>query len=274
MRALTPALVAPDPVPRACAAESVTYDVAEVAGPALAGALAGAVAPEAALVAQAGVAVAGLALIARLPAVGAAPGAAADLRSAVSAGMRALARIPPLRSATVVSVLVAGAGGMLALAMPALARELTGRTAAAGLLFAVLAVGSSAGAVLLPRAARRWATHRVVIAAALAEGAGWGALALIGASPIAYALLVLAGLASGLAVAAVFAVRTAHAPEAVRAQVFTSAAGLKVGASAIGTAASGVLVGAGGAGAALGVAAATCGVAVAAGAAAAAPARA
>jgi hypothetical protein len=112
-----------------------------------------------------------------------------------------------------------------------------------------------------------------VLAAALAEGIAWGALALAGPAPPAYALLVLAGLASGLAFAAVFAARTAYAPERVRAQVFTSAAGLKVGASAIGTAASGVLVAAGGLAAPLGAAAATCAVAVAAGSLAAAPAR-
>jgi hypothetical protein len=113
-----------------------------------------------------------------------------------------------------------------------------------------------------------------VLAAALAEGIGWGVLALAGPGPLVYALLVMAGLASGLAVAAVFAVRTEGAPEPVRAQVLTSAAGLKVGASAIGTAASGVLVVAGGLALPLGAAAATCGVAVAAGTLAAAPARA
>jgi MFS family permease len=274
MSSMIPALVAPARVPRACAAESVTYDVAEVAGPALAGGIAAAVSPDAALLAQAGVALVGLALIARLPAIAAVEGAAPDLRSALTAGVRALTSIPPLRSATVVSVLVAGAGGLLALAIPELARRLTGDVSAAGLLFAVMALGSTAGAALLPLAQRRWATHRVVIAAALAEGIGWGALALGGPGPLAYALLALAGLASGLAVAAVFAVRTAWAPEHVRAQVFTSAAGLKVGAGAIGTAASGVLVAAGGLALPLGVAAGVCGIAVAAGTAAAAPARA
>ena len=174
MSSMIPALVAPARVPRACAAESVTYDVAEVAGPALAGGIAAAVSPGAALLAQAGVALVGLALIARLPAIAAVEGAAPDLRSALTAGVRALTSIPPLRSATVVSVLVAGAGGLLALAIPELARRLTGDVSAAGLLFAVMALGSVAGAALLPLAQRRWATHRVVIAAALAEGIGWG----------------------------------------------------------------------------------------------------
>src|SRR4051794_21057136 len=144
MSSMIPALVAPDRVPRACAAESVTYDVAEVAGPALAGGLAAAIAPGAALVAQAAVALAGLALVARLPAIPAAAGAAPDLRRALSAGMRALVTIRPLRSVTLVSVLVAGAGGLLALAIPELARRLTGDASAAGLLFAVMAAGSIA----------------------------------------------------------------------------------------------------------------------------------
>jgi MFS family permease len=274
MSSMIPALVAADRVPRACAAESVTYDVAEVAGPALAGGLAAAIAPSAALVAQAAVALVGLALVARLPAIPAAAGAARDLRGALTAGMRALGTIRPLRSATLVSVLVAGAGGLLALAIPELARRLTGEASAAGLLFAVMAVGSIAGAAALPRAERRWATHRIVLAAALAEGIAWGTLALAGPAWPAYALLVLAGLASGLAFAAVFAVRTAHAPEPVRAQVFTSAAGLKVGASAIGTAASGVLVAAGGLALPLGAAAVACAVAAGAGSLAAAGARA
>jgi MFS family permease len=274
MSSMIPALVAPERVPRACAAESVTYDVAEVAGPALAGGLAAVIAPAAALVAQAAVALAGLALVAGLPAIPAAAGAAPDLRSALSAGLRALVTSRPLRSATLVSVLVAGAGGLLAVAVPELARRLTGNASAAGLLFAVMALGSMAGAALLPVTQRRWPTHRIVVAAALAEGVGWGTLAFAGPGPFAYGLLVFAGVASGLAVAAVFAVRTEHAPERVRAQVFTSAAGLKVGASAIGSAASGVLVAAGGLALPLGAAAATCAVAVAAGTLAAAPARA
>src|SRR4051812_39506547 len=105
---LVPSLVAPERVPRACALESVTYDVAEIAGPALAGGLA-ALPPGGALVGQAAIALAGLPLLARLPAASAAAAGRPPLAATVLAGTRALLASRPLRSATAASVLAAGA---------------------------------------------------------------------------------------------------------------------------------------------------------------------
>src|SRR4051812_3282399 len=195
---LVPSLVPPDRVPRACALESVTYDVAEVAGPALAGGLA-ALSPGSALVGQAAIALAGLPLLTRLPAGTPARGGRPPLAATVLAGTRALLDSRPLRSATAASVLGAAAGGLLTLAIPELARELTGSTAVSGLLWAALAVGSSAGAALLPLAQRRLDTHRIVLLAVAAEAGLWTVIALLGATPADYVLCLLAGAPSGLA---------------------------------------------------------------------------
>jgi hypothetical protein len=81
-----------------------------------------------------------------------------------------------------------------------------------------------------------------VLLAVLAEAGLWTLIAILGTTPADYVLCVLAGAPSGLAFAAVLAVRAEHAPERLRAQVFTSAAGLKVGAAAVGAALSGIMV--------------------------------
>src|SRR4051794_2902630 len=114
---LVPALVPPARVPRACALESVTYDVAEVAGPALAGGLA-ALSPGGALVGQAAIALAGLPLLARLPAGSAAGRAGPPPPATGVARTPALLGSRPLRSATAASGPAAAARGALPVGVP------------------------------------------------------------------------------------------------------------------------------------------------------------
>ena len=65
---------------------------------------------------------------------------------------------------------------------------------------------------------------------------------LAGALPVFLALVALAALADGPALAAQFAVRQEHVPPSLYGQVFTTAVGLKVGSLALGAAVAGAVV--------------------------------
>ena len=248
---LMPGLVPPAALPRANALESMSYGVADVAGPALAGVLAATLGPSAALAGQAALAALCLALLAALPAtVPPAEDRPADVRRALAAGARLLLRTPALRGVTTTSLLGAACFGLLTVALPTLAARLTGDTAAAGGLYAAIAGGAIAGAAVLPRLEGRVPAAALVQGASAAQGLVFVVIGLVGTTtPVALALCVVCGLPQGLALAALFAVRIECTPPALRSQVFTSVAGMKAGFGAAGAAASGVLVAAYGPGA-------------------------
>jgi predicted MFS family arabinose efflux permease len=250
---MMPALVPEPALPRANACESMSYGLADVAGPALAGALAAAFGAPAALAGQIALAALCLALLAAMPPAAAVDAAERppDLRRALAGGLRVLARTPVLRGVTIASLLGSTSFGLLTVAMPALAARLTGDPSTAGGLYAAIAAGAIAGAALLPRLHGRVAPARLVYAGGAAQGLGFVALGVLPVSPLHVALCVACGVPQGLALAALFAVRIECTPPGMRAQVFTSAAGMKAGFGAAGAAASGVIVAAQGFGVAL-----------------------
>jgi MFS transporter len=249
---LMPGLVPEPALPRANAFESMTYGLADVAGPALAGALAAGFGAPAALGGQIALAALCLALLPALPS--SAPPAAErprGLRAALAGGVGVIARVPALRGATTASLLGSVAFGLLTVALPALAARVTGDASAAGGLYAAIAAGAIGGATLLPRLHGRVAPERLVYAGGAAQGLAFVAMGVVPVSRVHIVLCVVCGIPQGLALAALFAVRVECTPAALRSQVFTSAAGLKAGFGAAGAAASGVLVASYGVGATL-----------------------
>src|SRR4051812_37390143 len=243
LSSLMPGLVAEHALPRANAFESITYGLADIAGPALAGALAAVLGAPAALVGQMALAAVCLCLLATLPP--STPPAAErprSLRAALAGGIGLLVRVPALRGVTAASLLGSAAFGLLTVALPALAARLAGDPSAAGALYAAVAAGAIGGAMLLPRLHGRVAPERIVYAAGIAQGAVFVAMGVLPVTPLHAALCVACGVPQGLALAALFAVRIEWTPAALRSQVFTSAAGMKAGFGAAGAAASGVLV--------------------------------
>jgi hypothetical protein len=254
---------------RGAALDSMTYSVASVAGPGLAGLAAAVAGPGAAVLGQAAVALAALPALLSLPAaVDARPAGAPPLLRALGRGLGHLARVPCLRAVTLTTVLEQLPAGLLSVAAPALAVALGEGRAAGGILLAAVALGAAVGAPLLPALRHRFGLLTLVIAGTLAEGAG---LALLGAAPglpVALAAAALAGAPQGLAIAALFAARGEWSPPELRAQVFTSAAGLRTGVFALGAALAGQALATGARGATE-LAAAACAAAALAGAAAA-----
>src|SRR5687767_14159440 len=135
---------------RAYGAEATSYNVAGVAGPALAGTVAAVAGADVAVAVTAGLAFLGFLAVLRVPMP--APevdGAAPSLVHDVLVGLRHLARTPALRSLTVTTTISMGGLGALPVAFPLLAVELGADASASGYLFSVFAVGALCGSLTL-----------------------------------------------------------------------------------------------------------------------------
>jgi MFS family permease len=211
------------------------------------------------------VALAALAALLSLPAGADAPPAETPrLRAALARGLGHLVRVPRLRAVTLTTVLEAFPGGLLSVVAPALAVTIGARRADGGWVLAAVALGGAAGAPLLPWLRERCSLLALVLGGTLAQGVGLVLLGLAPGLPLALAAAALAGVPQGLAIAALFAARGEWSPPELRAQVFTSAAGLRTGMSAVGAALAGPALVLGPRGATM-LAAASCAVAALAG---------
>ena len=243
-----PALVPDDLLAPANALETTSFNSALVIGPALAGTLSAAFGPETSLLVEAGLAL----RRARAdpahprPRPRRRPGAAATARcsawrpraSARSSRSRSCAGSPwPPRSAW-------AASGLMTVAFPLFAVEhLGGERSDAGYMWAAFAAGSTLGALSLVRFQRRVPPERIVLAGYAIFGVAHADLA-AGRLPAraAASLIAAAGMADGPALAAQFAVRQQVVPPSLYGQVFTTAAGLKVGSFAMGAGLAGPVV--------------------------------
>jgi predicted MFS family arabinose efflux permease len=109
-------------------------------------------------------------------------------------------------------------------------------------MWAAFAVGSTLGALSLVRIQRRVPPERIVLAGYAIFGVLMLLWPLAGSLPVLLVLIALASCADGPALAAQFAVRQQLVPPSLYGQVFTTAAGLKVGSFAMGAAIAGPLV--------------------------------
>jgi predicted MFS family arabinose efflux permease len=241
---LVPAIVPEELLPPANALETASFNSATVLGPALAGALAAALGPAAPVLAEAALALVALVLIARLPGLDRpARRDRAGMVTVVVAGLRELLHKPPLRAITATGAVGMAGLGLLAIAFPLFAvEELAGRESDAGYLWAAFALGSTTGALAFIGVQRRLRPETVALAGFAAFGALMLLWPLASSVPVGMALVALAGLADGPALAAQFAVRQQTVPRELHGQVFTTAAGIKVGAFAVGAALAGPVV--------------------------------
>jgi MFS family permease len=246
---MIPLLVPERLLARANALEAASFNTAAIAGPAVAGAVAATGGPAMAVLAEA--ALAGLALpaIARLPRIGVPAGDdPAPLAAAIRQGLAHLARTPVLRGVTVATAVGLGGSGLLTLAMPFWAERLGAGRAGAGYLFAALEAGAIAGALAAARPAASWPPQRVVLAGLGLFGLVVVAWPLAPSFGAALGLVAVAGMVEGPAFAATFATRQRWSPPALRGQIFTTAASLKLGMFAIGSALAGPALGVAGVG--------------------------
>ena len=240
---MIPSLVPGELLPPANALETTSFNAALVVGPALAGTLSGVVAPAAPLIVEAVLALAALALIVRIPGSTASPSAPdRTLWSVAGDGLRIIVSVPQLRGVTAAAALGMCGLGLLTVAFPLFAVEHLGaERSAAGYMWAAFAVGSTFGALGLVRVQRRFPPERIVFAGYAVFGLLVLLWPLADTLPVFLALVALAALADGPALAAQFGTRQQHVPPSLYGQVFTTAVGLKVGSFALGAALAGAV---------------------------------
>ena len=239
---LIPAIVPDELLPPANALETSSFNAALVIGPALAGTLSALLGPAAPLVVEAVLALAALVLILRIPGLDS-PGRRGEGRTlwgVAADGLRQIVSVPELRGVTAASALGLGGLGLLTVAFPLFAVEHLGADrSVAGYMWAAFAVGSTLGALSLVRFQRRYPPERIVLAGYAIFGSLMLLWPLAGALPLMLVLIALASSVDGPALAAQFAVRQQVVPPSLYGQVFTTAAGLKVGSFAMGAALAG-----------------------------------
>jgi predicted MFS family arabinose efflux permease len=242
---MIPALVPGELLPPANAVETTSFNAALVIGPALAGTLSAVVGPEAPLLVEAGLALAALALIVRIPGLDSPPERADErtLWSVAADGLRQILLVPQLRGVTAAAAIGLGGLGLLTVAFPLFAVDHLGvERSAAGYMWAAFAVGSTLGALSLVRIQRRFPPERIVLTGYAIFGLLMLSWPLAGSLPVFLALVSLAALVDGPALAAQFATRQRYVPPSLYGQVFTTAVGLKVGSFALGAALAGAVV--------------------------------
>jgi MFS family permease len=243
-----PLVVPRDRLERANALDSISYNMAGLAGPAIAGAVAAASDGRAALAASLTLLVAAVPAAWSLPPRAQAPslrGGRGALWRDLAAGFGAITWNAPLRRATVASMISFSGVAMLVVASPMLGAALLGEPSYGAMLLGVTAATALAANAALARA-RLWATRpdAVLLGATLLLGA---AMLVAAAAPVAgcFALAVLAaalaGVAEGPQLTALLAVRHREAPPHLRGQIFTTAASLKITSYALGAALAGPL---------------------------------
>jgi predicted MFS family arabinose efflux permease len=222
---------------RAYGAESTSYNVAGVAGPALAGVLAAAVSPAAAVVGSAVLSVVALVAVLRVPMPAPSGTATTGLLRSVWGGLRHLATTPALRSVTVASTLSFMGLGAFPVVFPALAREVGAQEAASGALFSGFAIGALVGSLVMAARVPRTGPLRMALL-------GIGGLLLVFAALTAAPSLAvaLAGAFEGPVLSSTLTVREQHSPPGMRTQLVTTAASFKFGAYALGSAVAGHVV--------------------------------
>jgi MFS family permease len=256
---LIPVIVPDELLPPANALEATSFNLAVIAGPALAGTISAVWDPATSLLVEAVLTLSAIALIAAIPAMDrTGAGHLRSLGQIVNAGLRHVVATPPLRGVTVAGALNLGGLGLLTVAFPFFAVDALGSDrGAAGYLWAAFAAGSAVGALVLVRLQTLWPPERVVIVALALLGCLMLLWPLASSLAIALILIAIAGFADGPNLSATFAVRQRWTPRALHGQIFTTAASLKVGAFSLGAALAGPVVVAFGSRATLVIAAST-----------------
>ncbi|MCC8336438.1 MFS transporter [Streptomyces sp. R1] len=235
-----PRVVVGDHLPRANALDAMTFSVASLAGPALAGGVAEASGAPMAVVVSVVLIASALPAAWMLPArPGRVPGVqATSVAGDLVAGVRVIVGRPPLARATLTSSVSCIAQGMLTACIPLLGERVLGGAGRGAVLLSCVAISALAANVVLARFPRSVAPDTVIWASALVQAAAL-ALAAWGQPVVLVVAVLIAGTGEGPQLAALFAVRHREAPEHLRGQIFTTGASLKITGFAMGAAVAG-----------------------------------
>jgi MFS family permease len=243
-------------VTRGYSLDAATYSAAALAGPALAGLVAAAAGADWAMAAVTALLLLATPAAWRLPGPAArrpAPGqvepaaqldpAAPTLSKDLLAGLRVIIRNRALLRVTVCSMLAYLGSAMLVVACPLLGRRYLGDADRGALLLSVLAAASLATNAVVSRWPSRYSPDTIFAAGLAVAAVGYVGLVLAPGTGWVIATIAVIGAAEGRQIASMFAIRHREAPRRLHAQVFTTAASLKISAGAAGAALAGQLAG-------------------------------
>ena len=226
---------------RAHALDAMTFSVAGLLGPGLAGLLAGA------LGAPAGLAIASALVLAALPVARSLPARTVPPVSSpptarLRAGFGVLARNGSLRRATVVSTLSYVGIGIAMVCFPLVGGDRLGGTGRGVLLLTVVAVAALLTNAVLARWPPPASPDSLLCASLFVLAAGFLLVATATDVGLLVAGAAVVGMGEGPQLTALFGIRHRESPDDLRAQVFTTAASLKITGFAAGAALAGPLV--------------------------------
>jgi predicted MFS family arabinose efflux permease len=236
---------------RAYGVETTSYYLASVVGPSVAGALAGWVSPEAAVITCIGLSGIALVAVLRVPMPTTAAPPEEHLLAAVWSGLRHLATIRPLRAASIATTLQFGGIGAFPVVFPALAERLGSQAAASGVLLSAFSAGALLGSVAMSARAPRTGPLRLTLLGILGLALAMSLVAVSPSLPVAAVCVFMAGVFEGPISSSNFVIRDRWSPASMRTQIVTTAASIKYGAYALGSAVAGHVVAAHGARAAV-----------------------
>jgi MFS family permease len=238
-----PRVVLGDHLPRANNLDAMTFSVASLAGPALAGGVTEAMGAPTAVVVS--VVLIALALPAALM-LPARPGRARGARTTsvmgdLAAGMRVIVGRPSLARATLTSAVSCIAQGMLTACIPLLGERVLGGAGRGAVLLSCAAISALVANAVLARFPRSVAADTIIWASVLVQAAAL-ALAAWGQPVVLIVAVLIAGIGEGPQLAALFSIRHRETPEHLRGQIFTTGASLKISGFALGAVVAGLLV--------------------------------
>lgn len=242
---LIPALVGDDDLNTANAMESATFGIADVGGPAIAGAL---IALTGAYEVLALDAVSYLAFLACLTALRgrlptSAPPTALGARPSLRPAFRFMWRTPAVRATTLMFMAFNVGEGMLLVLMPTFSRSVLGGNAATfGALLSVFSLSMLVGAVAIGAMTWRWPLGRSIALMQTLAGLSFLGLAAATSFPAAAVTLVLAGLFASPVTIWAQTIRMRLTPEEMRGRVFGVLRTLMQSTPPIGGALAGVLL--------------------------------
>lgn len=227
--AQVPALAPARKLGRASTLDAMTFTAAALVGPGLAGVLATTAGAPVAMIVAAVLALIAAPFAWQLPGKG--------KRSRFSAAATVLIRNPALRQSTATSTLSCVGIGMAFVCYPLIGEQRLGSAGYGTLLLVGLSVASLLANTVLSR--RSYSPDRAVQLSTVAIGIGLAGAAVAPNAVLLVIAVALTGIGEGPQLASLFAVRHREAPPEMRAQVFTTAASIKITGIAPGNAVAG-----------------------------------
>ncbi len=227
---------------RVFAWDSLAYNVAGLAGPAVVTAVAVLASPAWALVAL-GLGAGAITLTSLGLTVADDPDRSrhGPGRRTIAAAVHLMASNAALRSATLATTLAMAALGGRSFALVAATEAVGRRPADAGIALTVSATGGLVGSLAMTRRRSPARPERTVLAAVAALGVVLVVMA-AGSWPIVLAGAFVLGVIDGPLLVGLFATRSEHSPPALRATVFTVGASAKLGLASVGALLAGVVL--------------------------------